>query len=706
MSVSPARSAPDVDFAIRERARHAEDVTAWMRPIAATILVLSLLFLPPHLAARAEWIATLSVVAVAYSFGALLIRPHRRWPRTAGIVLTLLDGNFILGGILLTGGINSPYILLPFLGVALASFRFGPLGVGIASAGYAMIPVVVAAQAGFTPAALSHLSVALPGICMLGAFLALVSHRLLPVHGATHAREERFHLAVEGSNDGIWDWNIETGKVYFSPRAKEIIGYAPDEFPDSWDAWTVAVHPDDRRRILDQVRRHLRDREPLSEMEYRLRHKDGSWRWVLSRGTSARGADGRAQRLAGSITDVTARKAAETKLVELKQLHEDMVENVPAGVVYLDRSGRITYENRFLLGILGARPDEEPRGWLSNILELDTVRTRPGFAQRVQQLLAGAAFHDYEFEYRSLYGKDLVLSISGVPVDRGASGVPGGAILLVRDVTEARRAEEERRIASQRLQEIERLEEMNRFKTQLLNTASHELNTPLTPLRLQTHLLRSGALGGLNERQRKSVAILDRNLGRLSALVGDVLDVARIQAGRLKLRPETIDLATLVAHAVETFEEPALARGIALEVAASEPLAVRADPARLTQVLFNLVSNAMRFTPDGGRIEVRALAEGAVARIDVADTGIGLERRQIEALFQPFSQVHEDSRGGTGLGLYISRGILAEHGGAIECESEGPGHGTTFSLRLPLLSGLEQAHSAVTSVSLTSRPPR
>lgn len=704
--VPPARSVPDVAFAIRERAQHAEDVTAWLRPIAATILLLSLFFLPAQLAARPEWIATLAVVAVAYSFGSLLIRPHRRWPRAAGIVLTALDGGFILGGILLTGGILSPYVLLPFLGVALASFRFGTVGVGVASAGYAMIPVVAAAQAGFSPAAIAHLSVALPGICMLGAFLAFVSHRLLPAQGATHAREERFHLAVEGSNDGIWDWTIETGEVYFSPRAKEIIGYAPEEFPDSWDAWTVAVHPDDRRRILDQVRRHLRDREPLNEMEYRLRHKDGSWRWVLSRGTSARGPDGRAVRLAGSITDVTARKAAEAKLVELKQLHEDMVENVPAGVVYLDRTGRITYENRFLLGVLGARPDEEPRGWLSNILELDTVRTRPEFAQRVRHLLAGAAFHDYEFEYRSLYGKDLVLSVSGVPVDHRESGVPGGAILLVRDVTEARRAEEARRVASQRLQDIERLEEMNRFKTQLLNTASHELNTPLTPLRLQTHLLRSGALGELNERQRKSVAILDRNLGRLSALVGDVLDVARIQAGRLKLRPETIDLATLVAHAVETFEEPALARGIALEVAASEPLAVRADPARLTQVLFNLVSNAMRFTPEGGRIEVRALAEGAVARVDVADTGIGLEKRQIDALFQPFSQVHEDSRGGTGLGLYISRGILAEHGGAIACESDGPGHGTTFSLRLPLLSGFEHDASSMPSVALASRPPK
>jgi signal transduction histidine kinase len=252
---------------------------------------------------------------------------------------------------------------------------------------------------------------------------------------------------------------------------------------------------------------------------------------------------------------------------------------------------------------------------------------------------------------------------------------------IIRDITERKRLEEERVANAERAKELEHLKEIVEFKTRFMNMAAHELFTPLTPLKLQLALLKTGKEG----ERAHALAILDRNVDRLTALTQDLLEAARIQAGALGLAKARVDLAAVVAEAVEPYKAVAQQKGIALELDA-RPTWVSADARRVGQVVGNLVSNALKFTPRGGRVRIHVLPvlDGALVR--VVDTGDGLRAEDVKRLFQPFTQVHDATKSatpGTGLGLYICRAIVELHHGRIWCESDGPGRGSAFAFELP-----------------------
>ncbi|HWG90537.1 MAG TPA: HAMP domain-containing sensor histidine kinase [Candidatus Thermoplasmatota archaeon] len=301
----------------------------------------------------------------------------------------------------------------------------------------------------------------------------------------------------------------------------------------------------------------------------------------------------------------------------------------------------------------------------------------PIAAGYVRLLGQKAGFYETEFGL-SLFVVVIILCFTGLAW--------AYAVALNRADRERDIAERERQAAAERLAELERLKQVNQFKTNLLNTASHELNTPLTPLKLQVHLLRSPQTGPLTERQRRAVDVLDRNILRLSLLVQDVLDVARLQGGTLPLHRQPVDFNRIVLEAVESFQEQADQKGIKLETRAEGERVLDLDGQRITQVVFNLLSNALKFTPPGGTILVETGRVGEEGVIRVRDTGMGLTPSQMSRLFQPFSQVHDtmqETRSGAGLGLYICKGIVEQHGGRITVASPGPGKGATFEVSLP-----------------------
>jgi PAS domain S-box-containing protein len=266
-------------------------------------------------------------------------------------------------------------------------------------------------------------------------------------------------------------------------------------------------------------------------------------------------------------------------------------------------------------------------------------------------------------------------------------GANRGSVVALKDLTSRRQAEADRLQGLARENEIARLREQDAFKTLFINTAAHELRTPMTPIKIHIHVLESGKRGELNAEQRKTVDILKRNLDRLGMLIEDVLNVSRLQAGHLALERRRIGLDGVVRDVAQTFQPMAEKAGVRLAVRAPEGAIVDADPKRVSQVLFNLIDNALKFTPEGGRIDVALRADRGWAEVQVSDTGAGIRAEDIPRLFQPFSQVHDtmqQTRGGSGLGLYISSGILELHGGSIRCESGGPGQGTTFTFLLPL----------------------
>lgn len=285
---------------------------------------------------------------------------------------------------------------------------------------------------------------------------------------------------------------------------------------------------------------------------------------------------------------------------------------------------------------------------------------------------------DVDHRIRGADGSERVVN-ERAHFDYDEAGHPVRGSGTTQDITERKRGEQARQEVTRKEGEVRRLDELARMRMEFLNAAAHDFKTPLTPLRLQMSTLRNQGL--LDARQAQGFDLMERNLRRLEALVDDMLDAARLQSGRLALRKQTMPLGPLVQEAVLAFQEQARQRRITLEVREPSLVRVDVDPGKAMQVLMNLVSNAVKYTPEGGHVRVGVEDRGDEALVVVQDDGLGLTKDQLAKLFGPFTRLHEDQAGvakGTGLGLYISKGIVEQHGGRLWAESAGEGRGATF----------------------------
>jgi signal transduction histidine kinase len=288
----------------------------------------------------------------------------------------------------------------------------------------------------------------------------------------------------------------------------------------------------------------------------------------------------------------------------------------------------------------------------------------------------------------------LALYISLFPILHRVTRQLAGQNRLLRDDAEERGvllvAERAARAEAEAAQELlaaqnERLRELDRLKDEFISLVSHELRTPLTSIRGYLELLRED--GKLDDDQLRYLGIVDRNSERLLDLVSDLLFLAQVDAGKLNFELRPVDLEALVADCVEASLPVAAAKEIELTASTRRlPVQLQGDPARLAQVLDNLVSNALKFTPSGGRVEVSLEAVDGVAVVEVSDTGVGLAEDEQDHLFERFfrsSRASEDAIPGTGLGLAIAKTIVERHGGRIRLESA-VDVGTTVRVELPL----------------------
>ena len=255
--------------------------------------------------------------------------------------------------------------------------------------------------------------------------------------------------------------------------------------------------------------------------------------------------------------------------------------------------------------------------------------------------------------------------------------------------------------AEQRAREM--ADTANRTKDEFLATVSHELRTPLTAILGWSKMLKGGALD--DDKRARATETIERNAASMSQLIEDLLDVSRIVSGKLRIEVHAVDLVTVIAAALESVQPAAEAKGIAV-LRELEPSAVRVlgDAARLQQVVWNLVNNAVKFTPRGGKVTVALGSDDDNATVVVADTGKGIEPRFLPYVFEPFRQGDGGiarSAGGLGLGLGISKHIVELHGGTIEAASAGPGKGATFTVRIPKAAG-----RAAADRGRSSGPPR
>lgn len=346
--------------------------------------------------------------------------------------------------------------------------------------------------------------------------------------------EERYALSAQGAKDGIWDWNLKTGEVFYSDRWKKLLGLAPADVGTGADEWMDRIEPSDRGRLQEELQTHLDGVTEHFACEHRMMHHDGSYRWFLARGVAVRDAGGKAYRIAGSQTDVTARREQQEKL---------------------------------------------------------------------------------------------------------------------------------------------------------LSHVSHELRTPLNAVYQYNSLLHDGVVGPVGEDQKDVLARSLRNIDQLKTMIGDLMESTRIQSGKFAVHPRRVDLQALIVDTLETLRISARNRGIGIEASLSDLPAIYADPARVRQVLINLCDNAMKFTPEGGAVAVRAAgtSDPGFVQITVADTGPGILEEARIAIFERLHQETQStatSREGLGLGLHICKEIVSRHGGRIWVESE-VGAGSQFHFTLP-----------------------
>lgn len=477
----------------------------------------------------------------------------------------------------------------------------------------------------------------------------------------------------------------ESSASYISPQIERLTGYSADEWTGDSTFFARALHPDDRDSVLATFAQAHDELESVS-CEYRIVRKDGRTVWVSDQAAIAYGNANEPLFIQGYMADITERKTIEKKLDEAAERYRGLCEQLPL-VTYIDGpepDGAVVYMSPQIERLVGISAEEwlaQP-GTFASVLHPEDRDGVIAETRRCRQ--AGLAF---DREYRVVSRKGDVIWVRDAAVPVGDPAAPRYWQGYVIDVTERKEVEQwrEQLLDGERVQN-DRLLELDRMKDDFVASVSHELRTPLTSIRGYLDLVLDGDAGPLTSEQERYLGAVARNSKRLLALVGDLLVVAQADSGVLALDRQASDLRALASDAVFSAGPAAEDRGLALTLDAEEIPELELDPARLGQVLDNLISNALKFTPRGGSVEVRVRCAGERAVVEVADTGMGMSAPEQERLFERFYRTESSSTQatpGTGLGLWISKTIIEAHGGEISADSA-TGRGTTFRIELPL----------------------
>lgn len=483
------------------------------------------------------------------------------------------------------------------------------------------------------------------------------------------------------ANIGSWEWDLATGELDWSDQIFHIFGLTPRAFRPTYEAFLAFVHPDDRSRVEAAVQRAL-DTGGAYEQDHRVVLPDGGVRIVHEQGEVIFGPDGKPAGMTGAVQDVTRLRTAETASRRSQEMLESMLRISPEAIVVADPVGRI------LLFSAGAEATfgyiaEEVVGQGVEILMAE--RFRQGHGRHVAQFAQGERPSLRMHERGEILG--LRKSGEEFPAEASLAKLETGDgfvfTTIIRDLSE-RKAAERRLIEARELAERASL-----AKSSFLANMSHEIRTPLNGV-----LGIAGALARteLTERQTEMVHLIEASGRALEGLLSDILDLAKVDAGRMSIRADPFDLCTVVKDTVALFQASAGEKGVRLILDAppASPCHFRGDDLRIRQVLSNLLSNAVKFTSQGEiRVRVVPLRDapgGPRIRFSVEDTGIGFAADQAACLFERFEQADGSITrrfGGTGLGLAICKSLVELMGGAIAAASS-PGRGSVFSFELPL----------------------
>ncbi|HKV07728.1 MAG TPA: PAS domain-containing protein, partial [Thermoanaerobaculia bacterium] len=486
----------------------------------------------------------------------------------------------------------------------------------------------------------------------------------------------RLNLAQKAARIGFFEWIIPADENIWSEELEALYGLPPGGFEGSFEGWRRRVHPEDLPKADEDAARSLKTGELASE--WRTVWPDGTVRWIEARGQVFFDAEGRPERMLGINLDVTESKQAEEALLASERRLELAMAAARLGSWHLDLGTLRLTCSASCKANFGRPPDSSFS--YEDLLEAIVPEDREGMQQAV--LRAIEHHKEYRADYRVLWpdGSPHWIHARG-RVTYEEDGRPLFMDGVTLDFTERKNLEESLR------QRTEELQEADRRKDDFLAVLAHELRNPLAPLFNTLELLSLKEGDPVVVSQAREV--MERQVRQMARLVDDLLDVSRIIRGKIVLRREPVDLAEVVATAVDTSRPLIEARRHALTISLPErPVRLEADAARLAQVLANLLNNAAKYTEVGGRIDLTAERKNGVVVLRVRDNGSGISAEMLPHVFDLFAQAEstlDRAQGGLGIGLTLARRLIEMHGGTVEAQSEGVGRGSEFVVYLPAL---------------------
>ena len=492
----------------------------------------------------------------------------------------------------------------------------------------------------------------------------------------------RVQLAFDAARLGWWQFDPATGQVEHDQRYAEIYGLSGPS-PRHVDDVSALIHPDDASRLWDAVNAAMSPVDPQPyAVEYRINRPDGKVRWLEARGMASFRGEGAARKVVdfvGTVADISDRRAAEEVLKQNEARFRSMADTSPAALWLTDPDGFCTFLSRRWYELTGQTEAEAlGLGWVD--------ATHPEDKQHAGELFLAAnqARRLFQTEYR-LRTADGTYRWA-IDIGRpwyAEDGTYAGMVGVVFDIDDRKRAEQALEVASQR-------------KDEFLAMLAHELRNPLAPISTSAQILKR--TGADSSRTAHLADLIGRQVGHLTTIVDDLLDVSRVTRGLVSIERQAVDMRAVVAAAIEQAQSLIHARGHSLHTAVvAEAVTVDGDFHRLVQVVVNLLTNAAKYTPQNGRIDIRlTVAEGDVV-VSVSDTGVGIPTALLPEVFDLFTQAErtpDRTQGGLGIGLALARSLVHLHGGTVTAASEGPNRGSTFAIRLPRSTSLPAGASA------------
>ncbi|CCE24550.1 PAS domain S-box protein [Methylotuvimicrobium alcaliphilum] len=505
--------------------------------------------------------------------------------------------------------------------------------------------------------------------------------------------KERLRRGQIFANIGTWEWNIQSGDLFWSERIAPLFGYPDGNLETSYENFLNAIHPEDRQAVVKAVSACLEYDEPYN-IEHRVIWPDGTERWLLERGAVVRD-EGKPTQMLGVVQDIDDRKRAELALAEREKylrIFQHIVDSVVDGVITIGADGIIHSFNPAACAIFGYRESDIVGRKVNELMPEPHRSEIDNYLQRYCATGTGKIINQ-QLEVAGLKADGNIF-----PLEIAFSQIKLSDDLLfvglARDITERKRAEQAlitARVIAERA---------NQTKSDFLSNMSHELRTPMNAILGFGQLLQYDET--LSDTQKEDVGEILKAGRHLLDLINEILDLAKIESGRISLSIEPVRVAPIIEECLSLVSTQADKRRISLRNNAQEDFTVQADQTRLKQTLLNLISNAIKYNREGGLVAVEAMPKDSeYLSIQITDTGRGIPKERLPELFQPFNRLDAENSAieGTGIGLTISRRIVEMMGGAIEVESE-VGVGSRFMITLPAASNPTLSEPPKTSAAI------